>query len=67
MNRDEYEGKKENVKGRIKEATGVLTGNDRLESEGSDQRTSGAAQEEFGKARRKLGETIEDIGKNVKK
>jgi uncharacterized protein YjbJ (UPF0337 family) len=67
MNRDEFQGKKENLKGRAKEAAGVITGKKDLEAEGRDQRTSGAVQEEAGRARRKLGEAIEDLGKKVKK
>lgn len=66
MNRDEFEGKKESLKGRVKEAAGVLTGNKDLEAEGSDERAGGAAQEELGQARRKVGEAIEDLGKKVK-
>ena len=66
MNRDELEGKKENLKGRVKEAAGVLTGNKDLEVEGGDERAGGAAQEELGQARRKVGEAIEDLGKKVK-
>ena len=38
MNRDEVTGKAENVKGRIKEAAGVITGNRDLESEGAGER-----------------------------
>ncbi len=66
MNRDELEGKKENLKGRVKEAAGVLTGNKDLEDEGSDERAGGAVQEDLGRARRKVGEAIEDLGKRVK-
>ena len=67
MNRDEIEGKKEDIKGRIKQATGTLIGNKDLESEGADERSDGAVQEELGKARRKVGEALEDLGKQVKK
>ncbi len=66
MNRDELEGKKENVKGRIKEAAGTLTGNENLESEGADERAEGEAQEQIGKATRKVGEAIENLGKKIK-
>jgi hypothetical protein len=38
MNRNELEGKKENVKGRVKEAVGSLTGNKKLESKGANER-----------------------------
>jgi uncharacterized protein YjbJ (UPF0337 family) len=55
------------VKGRIKEAAGTLTGNPDLENEGASQRTGGALQEGLGKARRKVGEAIEEIGEDLKR
>ena len=67
MNRNELEGKKENVKGRVKEAVGALTGNKKLESEGANERAEGAARERIGKASRKVGEAIEDLGKKIKR
>lgn len=66
-NRDEVEGKVENIKGRIKEAAGTLAGNPDLENKGASQRTDGAVQEGFGKARRKVGEAIEDLGEKLKR
>jgi len=66
MNKDELDGKKQNLKGRVKEAVGVLTGNKDLESEGADERADGAVQETLGKARRKVGEALEDLGKKTK-
>jgi uncharacterized protein YjbJ (UPF0337 family) len=67
MNRNELEGKTRNVKGRVEEALGTLTGNTNLESEGARERAGGAAQERVGKATRKVGEAIEDLGKKVKR
>jgi uncharacterized protein YjbJ (UPF0337 family) len=67
MNRDEFEGKKENLKGRVKQATGTLTGDEALEREGADERASGEARETVGKARERLGEAIEDLGKKIKR
>ena len=67
MNKDEFEGKKENLKGRIKEAAGTITGDKELESEGADERASGAAREQLGRARRKVGEAIEDLGEDIKR
>jgi uncharacterized protein YjbJ (UPF0337 family) len=67
MNRNELEGRKEIVKGRVKEAAGKLTGNKNLESEGTSERAEGAAQERIGKASRKVGEAIEDLGKKIKR
>lgn len=67
MNRDEIDGKKNNLAGRIKEAAGTLTGNKNLESEGADQRAGGAVEEGLGRARRKVGEALEDLGEDVKR
>ena len=67
MNRDEVRGKAQNIKGRIKEAAGTLTGNAPLESEGTDERLSGAALEKAGRARRKVGEAVEKLGKKIRK
>ncbi len=66
-NRDEVEGRVENVKGRIKEAAGTLTGNPDLESEGAEQRAGGAVKEGLSRARRKVGEAIEELGEKLKR
>jgi uncharacterized protein YjbJ (UPF0337 family) len=67
MNKDEIQGKAENIKGRVKEAAGTLTGNERLESEGASERAEGAVRKEAGAARRKIGEAVEDLGKKIKR
>jgi uncharacterized protein YjbJ (UPF0337 family) len=67
MNRDELEGRKDKVKGKIKQAAGDLTDNDRLHDEGVADEASGNVQEGFGRARRKVGEAIEDIGEDIKR
>jgi uncharacterized protein YjbJ (UPF0337 family) len=67
MNRDELEGKKEQFKGKVKQATGDLTDNDRLHDEGVADEAAGDVQEGFGRGRRKAGEAIEDIGKTIKR
>ena len=66
-NRDELEGKTEQVKGRMKQAVGNLTNDDELRSEGAADEAAGNVQEGFGRARRKVGEAIEDIGDNLKR
>ena len=66
MNRDEREGKAEKVKGRVKEATGALTGDEELQEEGREQRRRGELQEDVGELRRKAGESIEDLGEKIK-
>ena len=67
MNRDELDGKVDKVKGRVKQATGDLTDNDRLKDEGVADEAGGEVQEGFGRARRKVGEAIEDIGDDIKR
>ena len=67
MNRDEVEGKAEQLKGKVKQGVGDLTDNDRLHDEGVADEAAGDVQEGYGKARRKVGEAIEDLGENIKK
>jgi len=67
MVKQETRGKVEKLKGRAKQATGTLTGNRKLEREGSRQRSKGAAQESVGKARRKVGEFVDGVAKAIKK
>jgi uncharacterized protein YjbJ (UPF0337 family) len=67
MNKDELDGKVDQLKGKVKQATGDLTDNDRLHDEGVADEASGDLQEGFGRGRRKVGEAIEDIGEQIKK
>jgi uncharacterized protein YjbJ (UPF0337 family) len=66
MNRDELEGKGEQLKGKIKQATGDLANDEQLHGEGVADVTAGKVQEGFGKARRKVGEAVEDLGDKLK-
>ena len=66
MNKDELDGKAESVKGKIKQGVGDLTDNDRLRDEGVADEVQGDVQAGFGKARRKVGDAIEDIGDKLK-
>jgi uncharacterized protein YjbJ (UPF0337 family) len=61
-NRDEVEGKLDQAKGKTKETIGRAIDDDELEAEGRGEDAGGNIQEGFGKARRKVGETIEDVG-----
>lgn len=67
MNRDELDGKVDQVKGKVKQATGDLTDNERLHDEGVADEAAGNVQEGFGRGRRKVGEAIEDLGETLKK
>ena len=66
-NRDEVKGKFDQVKGDVKQKAGHAFNDPALEDEGNADRAGGEVREGFGKARRKVGETLEDIGKAVGK
>lgn len=67
MNRDELKGKAEALKGKIKQATGDLTDDERLHDEGVADEAAGDVQHAVGKGRRKVGEAINDLGDAIKK
>ena len=67
MNRDELKGKADRLRGRVKQAAGDLTDDDRLRDEGVVDEAAGSVQETFGRGRRKVGEAVEDIGENLKR
>lgn len=64
-NRDEMEGRLDQAKGSIKEGIGDATGDREMENEGKIDRAEGNIQEGFGEGRRKVGDTIKDIGDAV--
>jgi uncharacterized protein YjbJ (UPF0337 family) len=66
MRQQETRGKVKNLKGRAKEAVGIITGDSALEQEGSRQRAEGAVEESVGKARRKVGEFVDGVAKAIK-
>jgi uncharacterized protein YjbJ (UPF0337 family) len=64
-NKDEVEGKVENVGGKIKEGIGNLTGNRSLEAEGEADQVEGQSQETWGKFKRGVGDAIDAVGDAV--
>lgn len=66
-NKDEIKGKVDQAKGGLKETAGRVLNDRELEDEGTADRAGGKLREGFGTAKRKVGETIEDIGKAVGK
>jgi uncharacterized protein YjbJ (UPF0337 family) len=66
-NNDEIKGKYEQAKGSIKEGLGRLTGDEEMQAEGSADKVKGDVQEGWGGAKRKVGETIEDVGDAIKR
>lgn len=65
-NKDEVQGKGDQVKGNIKKKVGELNDDEQLQDEGDADKASGQVQEAFGTGRRKVGETIEKIGEKLK-
>ena len=67
LNKIERKGRVDQARGHIKQAVGVLTGNDRLKAEGSVDETLGNMEEVVGRVRRKAGEAIAAVTKAEKR
>ena len=65
-NKNERDGKSEQVKGTIKQAVGDLTGDDRLKAEGGVEGAIGKAKTAVGQAQRKVGAAVEHLRKAAK-
>jgi uncharacterized protein YjbJ (UPF0337 family) len=65
-NRDEAEGKWEQVKGTVKDKVGEFTGDRRLEAEGEVQNAEGETQETWGKFKRGVGDAVDAVGDAIK-
>jgi uncharacterized protein YjbJ (UPF0337 family) len=61
----ELKGKGKQVKGTAKEELGKLVGNRDLQDRGTEERAEGKVQETVGKARRKIGDAVEDLGEKI--
>jgi len=66
MSSQETRGTAKKLTGQVKEVAGILTGDKKLEKKGATQRAEGALQESLGKARRKVGELVDDVAKAIK-
>lgn len=66
-NKNEREGKIEQVKGKVKQTVGEATDDPQLIDEGIDSEVAGKVQETVGTATRKVGETVEKVGKSLKR
>lgn len=60
-------GKIDKVKGRIKEAAGVLTGNEELRAEGKADQAVGEAKEVVDKVKKVAENVVDDVKEAVKK
>ena len=61
MNKDELKGKAENLKGRVKEAIGALTGDKHKEGEGLLDRVRGAVREKLGKGKAEASRDVSHV------
>ena len=59
MNKDQKDGAGQNIKGRIKEAAGVVSGNKKLEREGLADRVVGAVKEAVGDAKHETAKKLD--------
>ena len=62
-NKNERAGKVDQAKGRVKQAVGDLTGNDRLKADGQVDVTVGEAKTAVGTAQKKVGAAIKRVAK----
>ena len=60
MNKDQVDGRVEQVKGSVKDAVGSVTGNRELEAEGEAQKTGGKVQAGYGDTKEKAKDTAKD-------
>ena len=67
MNRDETDGKANQIKGNLKQAAGKVLNDQDLHDEGVADEAAGEVQETFGKGRRKVGEALNDLGDKLKR
>jgi uncharacterized protein YjbJ (UPF0337 family) len=67
MNKDELNGKTDQIKGKAKQAWGDVTNDQRLHDEGVADETAGKVEEGFGKTRRKVGDALHDVADKIKK
>ncbi len=58
MSHDEEKGAAKQVKGKIKETAGDLTGNKKWQAEGKAEKTEGEIQEGVGKLKRKIDKDV---------
>lgn len=59
MNKDQKEGLGQNIKGRVKEAAGVLTGDRDKESDGAAERAKGAAKKAVGDVKHAIAKKLD--------
>jgi uncharacterized protein YjbJ (UPF0337 family) len=64
-NKEEIKGKGKQISGAIKDKTGELIKDPKLEAKGEAERVAGKIQEKAGEARRKTGAALVKAGKTI--
>jgi uncharacterized protein YjbJ (UPF0337 family) len=59
MNKDQKQGAGQNVKGRLKEVAGIVSGNKKLEADGLAGRIVGAAKYAVGEAKHRAAKKLD--------
>jgi uncharacterized protein YjbJ (UPF0337 family) len=65
-NKNERNGNLDQAKGKVKQAIGELTGNDKLRAEGKVDETVGKAETAVGGAQKKVAAAIKSVSKPAK-
>lgn len=63
MNKDQIKGKAENIKGRVKQAVGAITGDKHREADGLIDRVEGATREKVAEVRHDAARRIDSSDK----
>ncbi len=66
MNKNERDGKIDQVKGNLKQAVATVTGDEKLKAEGKADVSVGKVQEAVGKVTRKVDEAVASVAKAAK-
>jgi uncharacterized protein YjbJ (UPF0337 family) len=66
-NKDERDGKIDQAKGKVKQAVGDLTGNDKLKAKGKVDEAVGGAKTAIGGAEKKVAAAIASVDKAAKR
>lgn len=67
LNKNERKGKVDQVKGRIKQAVGTLTGDEPLKAQGRVDEAVGKVEEVVGRVTRKAGDAMVEARRTVKR
>ncbi|MEG3660697.1 CsbD family protein [Celeribacter halophilus] len=61
MNRDQFEGKWKEMKGRVREEWGDLTEDDLAEAEGNREQLEGKLQQRYGKSKEEVRKAVNEF------